>query len=68
MWSKKITLEPIMNIQCKFCGYVGLNSEFGEHNLCPNCGNETKADKYLKSIAESLHIIADWCNENWYIT
>lgn len=64
--STKTTLEPIMNIQCKFCGYVGQNTEFGEHNLCPNCENETKTDKYLKSIANSLNIIANWCNDNWY--
>lgn len=49
---------------CQFCGYMGEFNEW-QKGFCPKCNNETKAEKHLKSIADSLSIIANWCNENW---
>ena len=47
-----------MNIRCEFCGWIGQNSEF-KKGICPKCNNETKSEKHLKSIADSLSQILE---------
>jgi hypothetical protein len=52
------------NVICQFCQYKGHMKEW-INGICPKCGNETKTEKYLKSIADSLEILARWCKGEW---